>query len=127
MFACALALASSSQLKKAKEAAIAKALTALVNKMKALDAKPKGGGLIDSLKKRLLAGVHLSVDIKSVHFRMERDEGTGPGGAWSRALLALPCVTTQLWPPSRVPSHHRPCNALLSVPCPLRAVPCVPR
>ena len=66
-------------LKKAKEAAIAKALTALTAKMKALEAKRGGGGIADTIKKRLLGGVHLTVNVSSVHFRLERDEGVGPG------------------------------------------------
>ena len=126
-------------MKKAKEAAIAKALTVLVNKMKggrracppgpppcavpalervltpdclgpllllpcpssrpcaitvyctAIDAKKvKGGGLVDTIKKRLLGGVHLTINIKDVHFRLERDEGTGTGAPPFAAGFILP-------------------------------------
>ena len=62
-------------LREARQASVEKALAALTKKLKALDAKPKKGGFVDTIKRRLMEQVNLKVNIKNVHLRIERVNG----------------------------------------------------
>ena len=64
------------ELERAKEASIEAALKGLITKMKSLT-KKKGGGLVDSIKARILSGAAISVSIKNVHVRIERGKPSG--------------------------------------------------
>lgn len=65
---------SVAELERAKESSIEKALKSLTAKMKAAlsTSKKGGGGLIDTIKQRILSGARLTVSIRNVHVRIER-------------------------------------------------------
>ena len=80
-------------LRAAKEASVVKALAALTKKLKSLDAKPKkGGGLMDTMLRRVMGQIDLTVSIRDVHIRVERLHGEGAGAPPFSAGFMLPSV-----------------------------------
>ena len=78
-------------LRKAKEASIEGALAALIKKLKALDAKPPSG-FVETIKRRLMSAINVTVHISNVHVRLERLHGEGVGAPPFSLGFILPAM-----------------------------------
>ena len=79
-------------LRAAREQSIQAAVDALIKKLKALDTKAKHGGFADTLKRRLMDHVNLTVLVRNVHLRLERLHGEGPGAPPFSLGFVLPAM-----------------------------------
>lgn len=80
-------------LRKAKEASIEGALAALIKKIEALDQKKKKPSFIESIVRRLINQVNLTVTIRDIHIRIERKDGMRMGAPMFCAGLVLPSMS----------------------------------
>ena len=80
-------------LRKAKEASIEGALAELIKKIKALDQKKKKPSFIESIVRRLIDQVKLTVTIRDIHIRIEREDGMRMGAPMFCAGMVLPSMS----------------------------------